>query len=130
MPKNLRSCLTFCGGVSVRVWAHKVTKANKTKKNPWHWDLVHQQAFDTVKATIACDVTLAYPDYSQGLPPSQVAKGPHQAVECELESQCSKFCFCTMETEYLGYILSRDGIKPQPKKVQAILALTLPQNVK
>ena len=44
----------------------KVTKANKTKKKPWHWDPVHQQAFNTVKATIACDVTLAYPDYSQG----------------------------------------------------------------
>ena len=44
----------------------KVTKANKTKTKPWHWDPVHQQAFDTVKATIACNVTLAYPDYSQG----------------------------------------------------------------
>eukprot|EP00804_Cyclotella_cryptica_P007673 CCRYP_015241-RA/>CCRYP_015241-RA protein AED:0.45 eAED:0.64 QI:0/0/0/1/0/0/2/0/170 len=33
---------------------------------PWHWDDIHQQAFDTVKATIARDVTLAYPDYSQG----------------------------------------------------------------
>ncbi len=44
----------------------KVTRANKTKKQPWHWDKIHQQAFDTVKATIACDVTLAYPAYSQG----------------------------------------------------------------
>eukprot|EP00804_Cyclotella_cryptica_P026090 CCRYP_013954-RA/>CCRYP_013954-RA protein AED:0.28 eAED:0.28 QI:0/0/0/1/1/1/2/0/538 len=44
----------------------KVTKANKTKKKPWHWDSIHQQAFDTVKATITRDVTLAYPDYSQG----------------------------------------------------------------
>ena len=34
----------------------KVTKANKTKKKPWHWDPVHQQAFDTVKATITCNV--------------------------------------------------------------------------
>ena len=33
---------------------------------PWHWDNIHQQASDTVKATIARDVTLAYPDYSQG----------------------------------------------------------------
>ena len=41
-----------------------------------------------------------------------------------------KSSFCAMETEYLGYVLSRDGIKPQPKKVQAILALTTPQNVK
>ena len=44
----------------------KVTKDNKAKKKPLHWDPVHQQAFDTVKATIARDVTLAYPDYSQG----------------------------------------------------------------
>ena len=35
-------------------------------KVPWHWDKVHQQAFDNVKATIARDVTLAYPDYNQG----------------------------------------------------------------
>eukprot|EP00804_Cyclotella_cryptica_P017280 CCRYP_016838-RB/>CCRYP_016838-RB protein AED:0.46 eAED:0.46 QI:73/-1/0/1/-1/0/1/0/101 len=41
-----------------------------------------------------------------------------------------KLSFCAMETECLGYVLSRDGIKPQPKKVQAILALTPPQNVK
>ena len=31
-----------------------------------------------------------------------------------------------METEYLGYILSRDGIKPKPKKIKAIFALTGP----
>jgi len=44
----------------------KVTKANKTKKTPWHWDKIHQQAFDNVKAIIAKDVTLAYPDCMQG----------------------------------------------------------------
>jgi hypothetical protein len=44
----------------------KVTKANKTKKKPWHWDNIHQQAFGTIKATIARYITLAYPDYSQG----------------------------------------------------------------
>ncbi len=44
----------------------KVTKKNKTKKAPWHWDKIHQQVFDNVKATIAKDVTLAYPDHTQG----------------------------------------------------------------
>jgi hypothetical protein len=34
------------------------------------------------------------------------------------------------ETKYLGYILIRGESKPQPKKVQAILALNLPNNVK
>ena len=41
----------------------KVTRANKTKKCPWYWDMVHQKAFDEMKATIAKDVSLAYPDY-------------------------------------------------------------------
>ncbi len=31
----------------------------------WYWDEIHQIAFDNVKATIARDVVLAYPDYSQ-----------------------------------------------------------------
>jgi hypothetical protein len=43
----------------------KVTKSNKTKKCPWHWDEVHQKAFDDVMATIAKDVVLAYQDYSK-----------------------------------------------------------------
>jgi hypothetical protein len=43
----------------------KTTKAKETKKVPWHWDLVHQRAFDHVKATIAKDVVVAYPDYSK-----------------------------------------------------------------
>jgi hypothetical protein len=40
----------------------KVTKTNKTKKASWHWDKIHQQAFDNVMVTIAKDVTLAYLD--------------------------------------------------------------------
>jgi hypothetical protein len=43
----------------------KTTKAKGTKTVPWHWDEVHQRAFDHAKATIAKDVVLAYPDYSQ-----------------------------------------------------------------
>ena len=38
---------------------------NKTKKKPWHWDEVHQKAFDNVKATVVKDVTLAYPDFTK-----------------------------------------------------------------
>ncbi len=43
----------------------KSTKAKGNKKVPWHWDKVHQRALDHVKATIAKDVVLAYPDYSK-----------------------------------------------------------------
>eukprot|EP00804_Cyclotella_cryptica_P017417 CCRYP_016643-RA/>CCRYP_016643-RA protein AED:0.05 eAED:0.05 QI:1387/-1/1/1/-1/1/1/282/1119 len=85
-PQNVKQLRRFLGMVQYYrdIWARrseilapltnlvgecghtKVTRANKTKKKPWHWDDIHQQAFDTVKATIARDVTLAYPDYSQG----------------------------------------------------------------
>jgi hypothetical protein len=43
----------------------KSTKSKGIKQVPWHWDEVHQRAFDHVKATIAKDVVLAHPDYSK-----------------------------------------------------------------
>ena len=43
----------------------KVIRAKKTKKRAWNWDKVHQISCDNVKATIARDVCLAYPDYLQ-----------------------------------------------------------------
>eukprot|EP00804_Cyclotella_cryptica_P003900 CCRYP_015770-RA/>CCRYP_015770-RA protein AED:0.36 eAED:0.40 QI:0/0/0/1/0/0/4/0/335 len=51
-----------------------------------------------------------------------------QDVNLKVNARTSNFC--AIETEYLGYILSREGIKPQPKKVQSILTLTPPKNVK
>ena len=47
-----------------------------------------------------------------------------------LTVNAGKSSFCAVGTEYLGYVLSQDGIKPQKMNVQAILALTLPQNIK
>ncbi len=47
-----------------------------------------------------------------------------------LKVNAAKSLFCAHEIEYLVYILTRDGIKPQPKKVQAILALNPPNNDK
>ena len=38
--------------------------------------------------------------------------------------------FCTLKIEYLGYVLTRDGIKPQSNKVQAILAIEPPTGVR
>jgi hypothetical protein len=43
----------------------KTTKKNKTKKKPWRWDPIHQQAIDNVKAAIAKEVVLAYPDVAK-----------------------------------------------------------------
>eukprot|EP00804_Cyclotella_cryptica_P008336 CCRYP_020978-RA/>CCRYP_020978-RA protein AED:0.36 eAED:0.41 QI:0/0/0/1/0/0/3/0/202 len=47
-----------------------------------------------------------------------------------LRINARKSSLCTFETEYLGYTLTRTGIKPQQKKVQAILAISSPKNVK
>ncbi len=47
-----------------------------------------------------------------------------------LKINADKSKFCALETKYLGYILTRDGIKPQANKVQAILTLKPPTNVK
>ncbi len=47
-----------------------------------------------------------------------------------LKVNAAKSLFCAHEIEYLGNILPREGIKPQPKKVQAILTLNQPNNVK
>jgi hypothetical protein len=47
-----------------------------------------------------------------------------------LKINATKSVFCVQETEYLRYILTRGGIKPQPKKMQAILVLNPPNNIK
>jgi hypothetical protein len=47
-----------------------------------------------------------------------------------LKVNAEKLTFCILKIEYLGYILTRDGIKPQSNKVQAILTIQPPTNVK
>lgn len=47
-----------------------------------------------------------------------------------LKVHADKSKFCCYETEFLGFVLSREGIKPQHKKVEAILAMSEPKNVK
>jgi hypothetical protein len=53
-----------------------------------------------------------------------------QLREAGLKVNATKSVFCAQETEYLGYILTRGGIKPQPKKLRAILTLNPPIKVK
>ena len=38
-----------------------------------------------------------------------------------LKVNAAKSCFCTHEIEYLGYMLTRGGIKPQIKKYRQYL---------
>ncbi len=41
--------------------------------------------------------------------------------EAGLKVNVAKLTFCALKMEYLGYVLTKDGIKPQSNKVQAIL---------
>jgi hypothetical protein len=45
------------------VQQNKDHQKNKTKKKHWRWDPIHQQAFDNVKAAIAKETVIAYPDF-------------------------------------------------------------------
>ena len=78
-PKNVKEIRSFLGMVQYYqdLWGRrsetlaplttlvgecghtKVTRAKGTKKQPWHWTELHQE---NVKAAIAKDVVLAYPD--------------------------------------------------------------------
>ncbi len=51
-------------------------------------------------------------------------------ADAGLKVNADKSTFCALEIEYLGYILSKNGIKPQSNKVQAILAIHPPTGVK
>jgi hypothetical protein len=46
--------------------------------------------------------------------------------EAGLKVNAVKSHFCTHEIEYLGYILTREGIKPQPKRYRQYLHATCP----
>ncbi len=53
-----------------------------------------------------------------------------QLCDAGLKVNADKSTFCALEIEYLGYVLSKDRIKPQSNKVQAILAIQPPKGVK
>ena len=50
--------------------------------------------------------------------------------DANLRVNADKSSFAQEEVEYLGYILSREGIKPIPEKVSAMIAIEPPKNVK
>ena len=47
-----------------------------------------------------------------------------------LKVNASKSTFCRTEINYLGYVVTREGIKPQPKKLEAIMKIAQPENVR
>ncbi len=54
----------------------------------------------------------------------------HTLCDAGLKVNAEQSTFCTLEIEYLGYMLTRNFIKPHSNKVQAILAIQPPKGVK
>ncbi len=65
MPASLTDLVGECSET-------KTTKKNKTMTKSWGWDPIHQQAFDNVKAAIAKEIVLAYPDFLKPLRSKQM----------------------------------------------------------
>ena len=54
-----------------------------------------------------------------------------QLCDAGLKVNAAKSTFCILKIiEYLGYVLTRDGIIPQSNKVQVILAIKPPTGVR
>jgi hypothetical protein len=53
-----------------------------------------------------------------------------QLCNAGLKVNAAKSTSCALEIKHLGYVLTRDGIKPQSNKVQAILATKPPTGVR
>jgi hypothetical protein len=47
-----------------------------------------------------------------------------------LKVNAEKLTFCALELDFLAYVLTRDGIKPQNNKVKAIRVIQPPTGVK
>ncbi len=53
-----------------------------------------------------------------------------QLCDAGLKVNAAKLPFCALEIEYLGYVLTRDSIKPQSNNLQAILTIKPPTGVR
>jgi hypothetical protein len=50
--------------------------------------------------------------------------------ENNLQVNGDKSSFCAIEAEFLGFVLTQQGVKPQVKKVEAIVKIATPKTVK
>ena len=56
-----------------------------------------------------------------------VEKVLEKLQEAEMQLNIDKSHFATVVVDYLGYIISREGVKPQPNKVQLIVDMPRPK---
>ena len=69
-PINIKQVRSFIGAVTYYrdMWPRHshilASLTNLTGKGTFHWNNIHQQAFDTMKALMVEDVLLQYPDHN------------------------------------------------------------------
>ena len=52
----------------------------------------------------------------------------HRLKEAEIRINEKKCQFMKKEVEYLGYLINKEGLKPIPRKMEAIIEAQTPQN--
>ena len=83
---------------------------------------------DWVRVYIDDLLSLTKGDFNDHLDKLEIILG--RLKKANLRVNCAKSMFAGDTVEYLGYVLTREGIRPQPEKVSAILAIQPPTSVK
>ena len=81
-----------------------------------------------VRAYIDDLLILTKGDYSEHL--QKLEEVLMRVQEAGLKINAPKSFFARAELEYLGYFITRDGIKPMPKKIEVIQKIVAPKNKK
>ena len=79
------------------------------------------QSLDYIRCYIDDLLIISKDSYADHL--IEIREVLRRLLNAGLRVNAAKSFFALPEIEYLGYILTREGIKPQPEKCMAILAL-------
>ena len=69
-PQNIKQLQSFLGAIHYYrdLWSRRshilIPLTNLTGKVKWEWTKEHQQSFETIKAVIATDALMLYPDHN------------------------------------------------------------------
>jgi hypothetical protein len=108
----------------------KSTKVKGTKKVPWHWDKVHQRAFDHVKATIAKDVVLAYLDYSKVFKIYTDASSKQLGVVITQDNRPIVFLSWKLSNTQRKYSITKIKLRAIVKKLKEFKGILWGKNIK
>ena len=86
------------------------------------------QGFDEVRAYIDDVLVITKENYDNHL--VALERVLQRLAEAGLKVNADKSFFCRTEIEYLGFWVSKQGIQPLTKKVQAIREMIAPRKIK